>query len=72
MALGAKHLDYESNSIISYSLHGEDLVIVFSIVIFSDVVQRIVKHKLDFADQISISQQNKTFWMFNVVGKFFI
>jgi hypothetical protein len=35
-------------------------------------VQRIVKHKLDFADQISISQQNKTFWMFNVVGKFFI
>jgi hypothetical protein len=49
------------NSIISYSLRGEDLVIVFLIVIFSDVVQRIVKHKLDFADEILISQQNKTF-----------
>ncbi len=60
------------NSIISYSLPGEDLVVVFLIVIFSDVVQHIVKHKLDFADQISISQQNKTFWMFNVVDKFFI
>jgi hypothetical protein len=48
------------NSIISYSLHGKDLVIVFLIVIFSDVVQHIVKHKLDFADEISISQQNKT------------
>ncbi len=58
------------NSIIS--LCGEDLVIVFLIVIFSDVVHRIVKHKLDFADEISISQQNKTFWMFNVVDKFFI
>jgi hypothetical protein len=60
------------NSIISYSLCGEDVVIFFLIVIFSDVVQCIVKHKLDFADQISISQQNKTFWMFNVVDKFFI
>lgn len=64
-------MNANSNSIISYSLRGEDLVIVFLIVIFSDVVQRIVKYKLDFADQISIFQQNKTFWMFNVVDKFF-
>jgi len=49
------------NSIISYSLHGEDLVIVFLIVIFSDVVQRIVKNKLDFVDEISILNKIKLF-----------
>jgi hypothetical protein len=50
-------MDVNYNPIMKYNLHGGDLAIVLLVIVFRDDMQLNMKHKLDFDDLKSISQQ---------------